>query len=165
MRERMNNIMSVVKSLQPLYFLDYSELSEDKFLIKTTYPECRTILQWEATAFLTIEVVHILGYLEANESIPSDVIGMLKWNFDSETGRFYGLYYDENTDIVHVSQSMSNIFLPKWSDEDIEDVIAAILSRIEGGKIFGFPKPIIAYDMKSTFDYSQLSSSEKENPE
>jgi len=155
MRERMNNIMSLVKASEPLYFIDYSELSEDKFLIKTACPECRTVLKWDATAFLTIEIVHILGYLDVSESTSEDIIGMLKWNFESETGRYYGLYYDPNTEIVHISQSISNIFLAEWNDADIADAINVMFTRINGG-ILGFPKPITAY--KIPFDYSQLSS-------
>lgn len=150
MRERMNNIMSIVKAMQPLDFIDFSEASEDRFIIKTACPECLTFVRWEATAFLTIEITHILGYLDVDKGIsPIDFIRILQMNFESnQGGTYYGVYHNQDKDILNVSQSASQIFLPKWNDEDIADAITAIFSRI-AGNIIEPPKPIIKFEIET----------------
>jgi hypothetical protein len=149
MRERISNIMSIVKALNPVGLVDFEESDENTFEVTTDCSNCRTFVRWEATAILRVEIIHILGFLDLSQGIKlDDLTMMLRANYGScqSSGTFLGVIHNPDDNTFYVSQSTSQIFLPKWSDDEIADVIATIFNKIAMMALNTPPRPIVAYD-------------------
>ena len=148
MRERMFRILNLVKAKGLPGLKDFREEDASSFEIKTQYAEYdhRTWLKYELSndgAIVRMELTHLFGYLNFDKGVdPSQLLRLLSMNIPSfqDSSAFIGVRYTNDT--FFVSLNANPMFLTKWSDEDIAEVLTTQLFDLTMGLVFVPPPPI-----------------------
>jgi hypothetical protein len=147
-RERVFRILNLLKSKQLLGLKDFREEDASSFEIKTIHAEYghRTWLTYELNndgSAVRIELTHIFGHLDFDKSLkPNELLRLLSMNIPSFQNSSAYIGAKEMDGAFFVSLNATHIFLTKWDDEDIADVLSIQLFDLVTGLAMIPPPPI-----------------------
>jgi hypothetical protein len=131
--ERIANVLNLITTTNlPDYLKGFQRVREDTFDLQTTLSDFdhRTSLGFSGldSAYLWIYLTHVFGTLDPNTTI-EHLQHILSLNNESYngSGAFISVTHNPDNNGFHVSLRSHQIFLTKWSDEDIADALATLL--------------------------------------
>ncbi len=133
MSERMANVLNLMTTTSlPDYLKGFQQVREDTFTLQTTLSDFdhRTSLGFSGldSAYLWIYLTHVFGTLDPNTT-KEHLQHILSLNNESYngSGAFIAVTHNPDNNVFYASLRSHQIFLTKWSDEDIADTLATLL--------------------------------------
>lgn len=165
MRDRIFRILNILKDTETDWVSDFKEEDNRSFELITPYSEHehRTWLEYEPTQdgeIVRMRLTHLFGYLNLEDSSDSNelivlsnqLFDLLKENNPQYRGSsaYLGLAYRDG--YYFVSLHAAPIFLTKWDDDEIAEVLNMQVFDLIMSLAFVPPKPIISFSMQRAIE-------------
>jgi hypothetical protein len=93
--------------------------------------------------YLIMEITCIFGYFDRSRGInPNYFLNLLAANHPSFENSCAYVAVKEINNTLYISLQTSQLFLPKWSDEDIAHALAIKFFHLMSGLMFNLPDPV-----------------------
>lgn len=147
MNERIENILRLTAAKKIATFKGFERAEEaNTYLIHSELSDLgqKAWLWYELSEeFLIMEITCIFGYFDFSEGIdPNYFLSLLAANHPSFRTSCAYVAVKEIDDTLYISLQTSQVFLPKWSDEDIALALAIKFFHLMSGLLLKLPEPV-----------------------
>jgi hypothetical protein len=145
--ERIANILKLTQAKNLPMLRGFQQRSQDTFDFQTdSSGRGHTTWMWfEIQAdFIRFEITHIFGVFDFRSGVDANkLVQFLSMNHPSFKNSCAYLAIVHLDTSFYASLQASQVFLSKWSDEDIAHALAAKLFDLHSGLIWELPHPIV----------------------